>query len=151
MIWVVNFITWEQIRKETSKDASMMRMTKSFGNALPISLLILGSKLVGMIENKKFPSVRIDIKRNLWPKKLSRSTVYSMNNFAQHMPTYGRTGAHITVPKTFWVYKTAYHEVWNKFKILQRNNVQYVCHMYVLKYIKCPMPAWKLMEYTEDQ
>lgn len=65
MIWVVNFITWEQIRKETSKEASMMRMTKSFGNALPISLLISGAKLVGIIDNKKCPSVRIDIKRNL--------------------------------------------------------------------------------------
>lgn len=43
-------------------------MTKSFENALPISLLILGAKLVGIIENKKFPSVRIDIKRNLLPK-----------------------------------------------------------------------------------
>lgn len=99
MIWVVNFITWEQIRKETSKEASVMGMTKNFGNALQRSLLILGAKLVGIIENKKFPSVRIDIKRNLRPKYLSRSTVYSMNTFAQHMPTYGRTGAHVNCPK----------------------------------------------------
>lgn len=88
-----------------------MEMIKNFGNALPISLLILGAKLVGIIENKKFPSVRIDIKRNLRPKYLSCSTVYSMNTFAQHMPTYGRTGAHVTAQKTFSVYKTAYHEV----------------------------------------